>query len=241
MVPLTQETSKPIFIQVFLNLANAQLSKQVKWKIENNDASSIQFKLKIEVEVDTKTALEKVPINGEHIHVQVCRFKFFKWLVPKPCYNRQCWKGASKNLGQRMSKGGPSPKRWPTSKVSKHILDVPQEQPHVDDPKITKQIIKENKLVPSSDQDTSTIVGSIGETTFQVLTSIDNVKKLDNKDKENIKSLDIFQHIPHNRRFMEQQVCLTPTWEGRMKVLRFLHTPIHLHCIQMLLYGSCTI
>jgi hypothetical protein len=27
MVPLTQETSKPIFIQVFSNLVNAQLSK----------------------------------------------------------------------------------------------------------------------------------------------------------------------------------------------------------------------
>jgi hypothetical protein len=50
-------------------------------------------------------------------------------------------------------------------------LDVPQEQPNVDDPKITKQITKESKLVSSSDQDTSTTIGSIGEeTTFQVLT-----------------------------------------------------------------------
>ncbi len=91
-----------------------------------------------------------------------------------------------------MSKGGPSPTRWPTSTPRKHILDVPHEQPHVDDPKITKQITKENKLIPSSDQDTSTIVGSIGETTFQVLTSFDNIKKSDNKGEENIKGLDIF-------------------------------------------------
>jgi hypothetical protein len=35
------------------------------------------------------------------------------------------------------------------------------------DPKVIKQITKESKLVPSSDQDTSTIVGSIGETNLQ--------------------------------------------------------------------------
>jgi hypothetical protein len=52
-------------------------------------------------------------------------------------------------------------------------------------------------LVPSSDQNTSTIVGSIGEeTTFQVLTSFDNVEKSNNKGEENIKGLDIFQHMP---------------------------------------------
>jgi hypothetical protein len=69
------------------------------------------------------------------------------------------------------SKGGPSLKSWPTNTSSKHILDVPQEHPNVDDPKITKQITKESKLVPLSDQDTSTLVGNIGEeTTFQVLT-----------------------------------------------------------------------
>jgi hypothetical protein len=68
------------------------------------------------------------------------------------------------------SKGGPSLKRRPTNTSSNHILDVPHEQPNVDDPKITKQITKESKLVPSSDQDTSTIVGNIGEETiFQVL------------------------------------------------------------------------
>jgi len=58
------------------------------------------------VEVDAKMTLEKVPINGEHIHVQACKFKFFKGLLLEPCYNKQCWKGASKNLGQRMSIGG---------------------------------------------------------------------------------------------------------------------------------------
>jgi hypothetical protein len=47
-------------------------------------------------------------------------------------------------------------------------------------------------LVPSSDQDTSTIVGIVGETAFQVLTSFDNVEKLDNKGEENTKGFDIF-------------------------------------------------
>jgi hypothetical protein len=81
------------------------------------------------VEVDAKTALEKTPIDGEHIHIQVCRFKSFKGLLPKLHYNKQCKKGASKFLRQRMakSKGGPSPKRWPASTSNKHILDVPQE------------------------------------------------------------------------------------------------------------------
>jgi hypothetical protein len=54
---------------MFPNSVNAQLSKKLKWHIENNDASSIQLKLRTQVEVDAKTTLEKAPINGEHIHV----------------------------------------------------------------------------------------------------------------------------------------------------------------------------
>jgi hypothetical protein len=96
---------------MFPNWVNAQLLKELKWQIENIDASSIQLKLRIQVEVDAKMALEKAPINGEHIHVQVCRFKSLKGLLPKRCYNKQCWKGASKNLGQGWKNGAPSPKR----------------------------------------------------------------------------------------------------------------------------------
>jgi hypothetical protein len=51
------------------NLANAQLLKELKWQIKNNDVSSIQLKLRTQVEVDAKTTLEEVLINGEHIHV----------------------------------------------------------------------------------------------------------------------------------------------------------------------------
>jgi hypothetical protein len=58
-------------------------------------------------------------------------------------------------------------------------------------------------MVPSSDQDTSITVDSIGETTFQVLTSFDNVKKSGNKGKENIQGFDILLHMPLNIRFME--------------------------------------
>jgi hypothetical protein len=50
-------------------LANAQLSKKLKQHIENNDVFFIQLKLRTQVEVDAKIALEKAPINGEHIHV----------------------------------------------------------------------------------------------------------------------------------------------------------------------------
>jgi hypothetical protein len=58
-------------------------------------------------------------------------------------------------------------------------------------------------LIPSSDQDTNTIVGNISETTFQVLTSFDNVEKIDNKGEENIRSLDIFQHMPLQQKIRE--------------------------------------
>jgi len=41
---LDSGTNKPISILMFPNLVNAQLSKKLKWHIENNDASSIQLK-----------------------------------------------------------------------------------------------------------------------------------------------------------------------------------------------------
>jgi hypothetical protein len=56
------------------------------------------------------------------------------------------------------SKRRPSPKRRPTSTSSKHILDVPQEQPNVDDHKVTKEITKESKLISSNVQDTRTML-----------------------------------------------------------------------------------
>jgi hypothetical protein len=73
--------------------------------------------------------------------------------LSKPCYNRQYWKGAQKNLGQKMakSKRGPSFKKWPASILSKHILDLSHEQLDVDDAKVTKQITNKSKLVPSID------------------------------------------------------------------------------------------
>jgi hypothetical protein len=77
------KTNKPISILMFPNVANAQLSKKLKWRIKNNDVSFIQLKLRIQVEVDAKKTLEKAPINGEHIHVQVCRFKSLEGLLPK--------------------------------------------------------------------------------------------------------------------------------------------------------------
>ncbi len=60
------------------NLTIAQLSKVLKQQIENNDASSIQLKLQTQIDVDAKTTLKKTPINGKHVHVQVCNFKILK-------------------------------------------------------------------------------------------------------------------------------------------------------------------
>jgi hypothetical protein len=41
------------------NLANAHLSKELKCQVENSGASSIQLKLKTQVDVNAETTLEK--------------------------------------------------------------------------------------------------------------------------------------------------------------------------------------
>ncbi len=128
------------------------------------------------------------------------------------------------------SKGRPSLKMHPANKSSKHILDVPQEQPNVDDPKITKQITKESKLVPLNDQDTSTIVGSIGEkTTFQVLTQFDNVRK------SNIKGFDIFQHMSLQQKIHGIASLPHSNMGGEnesVKIPSYLHpSPLHLDVV----------
>jgi hypothetical protein len=50
--PLDLGTNKPISILMFPNLVNGQLSKELKQHIENNDASSIQLKLRTQIEVN---------------------------------------------------------------------------------------------------------------------------------------------------------------------------------------------
>jgi hypothetical protein len=62
--------------------------KVLKWQIENNDIFSIQLKLWSQIDVDVEIALEKVPINGEHVHVQMCNFKTLKELLTRPRYYR---------------------------------------------------------------------------------------------------------------------------------------------------------
>jgi hypothetical protein len=64
------------------NLAITQLSKVLKWQIENNDAFSIQLKLRIQANVDAKITFENTLINDEHVHVQVCKFKTFRICYP---------------------------------------------------------------------------------------------------------------------------------------------------------------
>jgi hypothetical protein len=71
------------------------------------------LKLQTQVHVDTKTTLEKIPINGDNVHVQVCNFKTLKNLLPRPHYNRDHRKGLLKILGEKVPKSNvePSPKR----------------------------------------------------------------------------------------------------------------------------------
>jgi hypothetical protein len=76
--PIDLRTNKPICIPMLPNLAIAHLSKVLKWHIYNNDAFSIQLKVWTQVDVNVETTLEKTPINGKHVHVQVRNFKTFK-------------------------------------------------------------------------------------------------------------------------------------------------------------------
>jgi hypothetical protein len=52
--PIDPRTHKPTSIPMFPNLVNAQLSKGLKQQIENSDVSSIQLKLRTQVEIDAK-------------------------------------------------------------------------------------------------------------------------------------------------------------------------------------------
>jgi len=71
----------------------------------------------------------------------------------------------------------------------------------------------------------------MGETTFQVLTSFNNVKKSDNKGEENVKGLDIFQHMPLQQKIHGIANMPHSNMGGENGGMRFLHTSIHLHCI----------
>ncbi len=103
----------------------------LKWQIENNDVSSIQLKLWTQVDVDAETTLEKFIINRKHVHVQVCKFKTFKELLPRPRYNRN----AKSNVE-------PLPKRQHSSTSNDvSIVDVSQEEP-----KFAHQMTKETQL-----------------------------------------------------------------------------------------------
>jgi hypothetical protein len=111
MFPLTQEQIN--LYPVLPTLTIAQLSKVLKRQIENNVTSSIQLKLLTQIDVDAKTTLEKTPINGKHVHVQVCNFKTLKKLLPRPYYSKDHKKGLLQFLEQRVPKSNvePSPKR----------------------------------------------------------------------------------------------------------------------------------
>jgi hypothetical protein len=70
--------------------------------------------------------------------------------------------------------------------------------------------------------------------------SFDHAEKWDNKVEKYIKGLDILKHMPKITNF---HVTTSPPYSnmgGKMKVLKVLHTSIHLHCIQMF-YMSCTL
>ncbi len=80
------------------NLVNVQLLKELKRQIEKNDASSIQLKMRTQTDIDASMALDRAPVNAEHVHVQMCKFKSLKGFLPKPHYTREHRKGLSKTF-----------------------------------------------------------------------------------------------------------------------------------------------
>jgi len=103
------------------------LSKELKQHIRKNDASSIELKTRTQADVNVKLTLEKALINVERVHVQVCKFKFLKGLLPKPHYSKEHRKGLLKSLGQKMGrcKARPSPKKQHAStSIESSMLDM---------------------------------------------------------------------------------------------------------------------
>jgi hypothetical protein len=104
--------------------------------LKKNDASSIQLKMRTQADVDVEMALERNLVNAEHVHVQVCRFKSLKGLLPQPLYTREHRKGLFKTLQQKMGrfKVGPFPKKQHASTCTfeSFVLDMPQEKEDLD-------------------------------------------------------------------------------------------------------------
>jgi len=149
--------------------------------------------MRTQANINVKTTLKRAPVNAKHIHVQVCRFKFLKDLLPKLCYNIKHWKGLLKSFGQKMGrcKVGPSPKKQHAStSIESSMLDMPNEEEELDvnELKGSKQINMETRVLTSNDQNTTTTTGSIDKTSF------DDGQKQDN-NSFGTKSQDMLQDM----------------------------------------------
>jgi hypothetical protein len=57
--------------------------------MENNNRCALLFKLKMQLKVDAKKNLDNgAPRIGDHVDVQVCKFKSLKGLFPMLVYNK---------------------------------------------------------------------------------------------------------------------------------------------------------
>jgi len=65
----------------------------MKHTMESKNDCSLPFKLWTRLQVDVEQDLDKgSPKSGDHVDVQVCRFKTIKGLFLKPIYNKNNWK-----------------------------------------------------------------------------------------------------------------------------------------------------
>jgi hypothetical protein len=65
------------------------MSKLMKRTMENNNGCALPFKLKAQSEVDAEQDLDKgVPRIGNHVDVQMCKFKSLKGLFVELFYNK---------------------------------------------------------------------------------------------------------------------------------------------------------
>jgi len=53
---------------MLFNLANVQFSKELKWQINKNNASSIELKMRTQANIDAETTLKRTLINVNKEH-----------------------------------------------------------------------------------------------------------------------------------------------------------------------------
>jgi hypothetical protein len=75
----------------------------MKCAMESNNGCALPFKLRLYLEIDVKQDLNKgAPRIGDHVDVQVCKFKSLKGLIPKFIYSKDNCKQQASTFNPRV-------------------------------------------------------------------------------------------------------------------------------------------